>query len=315
MIGPAQCHPAENDTENRIMTGVTIGYFLLGYVIVWAVEVSRLFFRLSWQFSVLVGLAIATILTHGLFVYNRMRLAQEQLGHWTIPATFFDWSQIAAFGLALVYVLLTMRRPKGIFGIFLLPIVILFILVSMSLRDGQPFQRDGSLATWWGYIHGGGLSLATVSVSLGLVVAIMRLWQQRRLKSKRGVGGPLRLPSLEYLDSMGRSCLIASTACIAVGLIGGFIMNAFGRQSVPWLEPGILISGGLLLWMLIALTIEVKTSRRGGSNAVTLNVVTFALTAVAICTVFLNAHGRPPKPDASIQAISKRDHAERQVAS
>ena len=274
------------------MIGVGLGWFLVGYIILWAVELSRLWFRLGWRSTVLaIGTTVAVLL-HAAFIFDRFRSVQQLSDHWSIPATLFDWGQIAAWGLALAYLMLILRRPNSTFGIFILPIVVTIILATLLVQGSAPFNRGSDMTTLWAYVHGGALSAALVSVSLGLVCAIMRVWQQRRLKSKRGVGGPMRLPSLEYLDGLGRTCLIASTASIAIGLVSGVIINASKAQGVPWGEPGILMSGGLLIWLVIAIAIESRASTRGDSAAVLLNVVTFLITIVSMAVVFVNAHGR-----------------------
>ncbi len=255
-------------------------------------------------------LTLLALVTHGLFLYDRQSIARDAVGHFTIPGTFFDWSQIAAFGLGVAYFFLIVRRPMSIFGILILPIVIAIIAGSLLVHGGSSFTRGGDTATLWAYIHGGALSLAVVSVSLGLVVAILRMWQERRLKNKKAVGGPFKLPSLEYLDNFSRSCLIGSTVCIATGLIGGAIMNSFQDQKLSWQEPGILISGLLLLWLITAIYIEVRAFRVGASHAVRLNLITFVATTVAVAVVFANAHGRatanmtaPAEANAKLQEI------------
>jgi ABC-type uncharacterized transport system permease subunit len=274
------------------MIGVTVGCFLLCYLILWALELSRLWFQLSWRSGVIIILTVLALVTHGLYLYDRQTLARQEFGHFSIPATFFDWSQIAAFGLVFAYLILAIRRPSNIFGILIMPLVIGIIAASMLVHNGTAFERGGDTAALWGYIHGGALSIAVVSVSLGFVVSVMRFWQQRRLKKKQAVGGPFRLPSLEYLDSFGRTCLITSTVCIATGLIGGAIMNSLQNQKVAWQDPGILASGLLLLWMISAIVVEARALQAGTSNAARLNLITFVAALIVVGFVFADAHGR-----------------------
>ncbi len=293
------------------MTGVTIGCFLLAYLILWAVELTRLWFQIAWRTPLLIVLTILTLVTHALFLYDRQTLARDAVGHFTVPATFFDWSQIASFGLGFAYLILIIRRPQSVFGILILPIVVAIIAGSLLVQGGATVARGGDTPAAWAYIHGGGLSLAIVSVSLGFVVAILRLWQERRLKQKRAMSGPFKLPSLEYLDGFSRSCLIASTVFIATGLVGGAIMNSLQSEKLSWREPGILISGLLLLWLITAIFIEARAARVGASNAVRLNLITFAATVIAVAVVFANAHGRanqqqPKSTEAAVRMIRSK---------
>jgi hypothetical protein len=289
------------------MTGVTIGCFLLGYLILWAIELTRFWFNLSWRAIVLYVLAGITIVTHSLFLFDRQLASREQFGQFVVPATFFDWSQIAAFGLGVAYLILIIRRPASVFGIFVMPLVLAIIAASMLIQNNQLVTRSET-ATAWAYIHGGGLSVAIVSISLGLVVSIVRIWQQNRLKRKLVGSGPFRLPSLEYLDSFGRSCLIVSTVCIATGLIGGVIMNSLLQERLSWFAPGIVVSALLLLWMLTALLIEVRATKQGASHAIKLNAITFALTMIAVAIVFANEHGRANESKATTQSFKSKLH-------
>ena len=291
------------------MAFYTLALLLLGYLLLWGIELTKVWFKLPGRFAVLVAGAAVVVAAHGLHLYARIQSVHELAGRWALPATFYDWTMTASFGLALVYFALTLRRRESVIGIFVVPLILAMVLGGISVRGNQPFERGGDATAVWAYVHGGGLAAAAISVSLGLAVSILRLWQQRRLKAKRSLGGPLRLPSLEYLDDFGRSCLLASTAGVATGLTGGVVMNVFGVRGFSWTDPGILLSGCLLIWMVVALLIELRATRGGGSRTVALNMISFVVTASAMLFVVSNAHGRgsvaaagrPVEPEAAAQ--------------
>jgi hypothetical protein len=131
-----------------------------------------------------------------------------------------------------------------------------------------------------------------VAVTLGLATALMSLVQEYRLKTKRGMAGTLRLPSLEYLHTLGRSCLVVSTIAIACGLVSGVVLNFQRNGSVNWLESGIIFSGGLLVWLLIASILEWQASLRATSWAAYLNIASFLIVFLALVLVFAAPHGR-----------------------
>ncbi len=280
-----------------MLSGVTVSCFLLSYIIVLALELSRLYMRIPWRMVVVVLMAIIALVTHGLFLADRFTASYRTSGHWTVPATLFDWSLLAAWVLGLVYLLLTVRqlkiqRPANAIGSFLLPLVLAMILGALAVRSGQPFDRS-STSSLWRYVHGGSLSLGTVAVAVGFGAALMNLVQEYRLKHKKPMAGLMRLPSLEYLQTMGRGCLVASTISIAGGLVSGVVLNFSRHGSVNWLESGIVFCGALLIWLVIASILEWQAALRQTSWAAYLNIISFLIVSIAVGLVFISPHGRP----------------------
>ncbi len=274
-----------------MQSGVTVSCFFLSYVIVLALELSRLYLRMPWRMVVVLLMAILGLVTHAMFLWDRWAAVNRSVGPGALPATLFDWSLLAAWVLAAIYVFLAIRRPTNAIGPFLLPLVLAMILGALSVRSGQPFDRTASTGLWR-YIHGGSLSLGTVAVTLGLATALMNLVQEYRLKTKRGMSGKLRLPSLEYLHTLGRSCLVVSTIAIACGLVSGVVLNFQRNGSVNWFESGIIFSGGLLIWLVIASILEWQAARRATSWSAYLNIASFLIVFLALFLVFAAPHGR-----------------------
>jgi len=121
---------------------------------------------------------------------------------------------------------------------------------------------------------------------------LMNVAQERRLKTKRLVTKDWRLPSLEYLHAMGRSCLVVSTVSIAIGLVSGVVLNIQRNGSVNWLESGIVFCAGLLVWLVVASVLEWEAARRGTSWSAYLNIASFAIVLIALTLVFSTPHGR-----------------------
>lgn len=277
-------------------SGVTVSCFLLSYVIVLALELSRLYMRIPWRMVIVVAMAIVALLTHGLFIADRFTTSYQDSGQWSFPGTLFDWSLLAAWVLGLVYLILTIRqlniqRPANAIGSFLLPLVLAMILGALAVRSGQPFERS-TTSVAWRYIHGGSLSIGTVAVALGFGAAMMNIVQKYRLKNKRPMAGQMRLPSLEYLQTLGRACLVASTISIAGGLVSGVVLNFRRNGAVDWLESGIVFCGALLVWLVIASILEWQAARRETSWAAYLNIVSFLIVSIAVGLVFATPHGR-----------------------
>lgn len=279
-----------------MQSGVTVSCFFLSYVIVLALELSRLYLKMPWRLLVVLVMATLGLVTHALFLWDRWAEVRQTLGQSALPATLFDWSLLAAWVLALIYLIMAIRRPTNAIGPFLLPLVLAMIVGALAVRSGQPFDRTAATGIWRS-IHGGSLSLGTVAVTLGFAVALMNLVQEYRLKTKRAMNRALRLPSLEYLHTLGRSCLVVSTIAIACGLVSGVVLNFQRHGSVNWLESGIIFSGGLLVWLVMASILEWQAARRATSWSAYLNIASFLIVLVALVLVFAAPHGRanPPK--------------------
>ncbi len=275
-------------------TGVTISCFLLSYLVAFALELSRLYLKVPWRMVGICLMAWLGLLTHGFYLWDRSVLNHEQSGHWGLPASLFEWGLLAAWILSAFYSFLLIRRPTNAIGPFLLPLVLAMIVGSISVRSGNSFDRTEAIGVWR-YVHGGSLSLGMVAVAIGFATALMNLYQEYRLKKKLGFSGGLRLPSLEYLHTLGRSCLVTTTIAIAGGLISGIALNVQRSGSVKWLEGGIVFSFGLLVWLVIASILEWQAAKRETSWSAYLNIASFLIVLIALALVFAAPHGRTKK--------------------
>jgi hypothetical protein len=286
-----------------VLSGVTVSLILLGYVIVLAVELSRLYMRLPWRMPIVVTLASICWFLHAIYLWNLLGDAQSPAK--LVPSTMYSWSHLAALIFGLVYIVLSIKRSTNAVGAFLLPLVIAMILGAAAVGSGQPFDRSEVTGSLWRPVHAGALIVGTVAVFLGFAAAMMNIAQERRLKTKRLVTKDWRLPSLEYLHAMGRSCLVVSTVSIAMGLVSGVVLNIQRNGTVNWLESGIVFCAGLLVWLVVASILEWEASRRGTSWSAYLNIASFAIVLIALTLVFSTPHGRGRMVTSSVQQTTE----------
>jgi hypothetical protein len=177
--------------------------------------------------------------------------------------------------------------------------ILALVIASRWLKASVPFDRDSGVGVWI-WLHGLSLLVGTMLVSLGMTVALMYLVQAWRLKSKVRGPGLLRLPSLEYLQTLGSHSIWISTMCVAIGLLSGVALNLQTTGRVSWFEGGILFSGPLLLWLVVACIAQSRLSKRDlGRWIAYLNIGNFAFMAIALWLVIGTPHGRTsPKPSA-----------------
>jgi len=288
-----------------LLTGVSLTCFLFSYLAVLAIELLRLFYRFpARHFLVLFGMG-AGLLAHTIF------LANEFFGSGDDRAihNWFQWIALGAWGLAVTCIYLMARNRNGSIGIFLIPMILLLIGVASVLRGGQPFASPAAV-TFWGRVHGVGLLLGTMFLCQGFAFGAMYLLQSFRLKSKRRSGKGFRLPALDFLRSMNRLNLFASTAAMGVGLLAGILLNFSRDGRVAWLSSSVLVSIALFVWVLIASILEYSSKGSlGGRRSAYLSIANFLFLAIVLLLVLLASHGQStaqrPAPELRLPVAHK----------
>ncbi len=268
--------------------------FLIAYALVFALEIVRCRpFSAPWERWLRIGvvtLATLAIFTHSLYLLDRVFLGFSNRQTLAV-ISWHDWGVFASWAIAAVYGFLLLRRGDSRVGVFVLPTVLLLVACSIALPPTIAVESHNS-ATGWRFAHSVGMTVGTVLVSLGFAMGVMYFLHAWRLKNKRRLSSRLPLPSLEYLQTSGRVCLLGSAASIGFGMVAGVVMNLTRDGSVEWLDRGILFSGGLFLWLAFASATQWFLHRRGSGQAIALmNILSFAIVAIAVVLVLSTPHG------------------------
>jgi hypothetical protein len=129
-------------------------------------------------------------------------------------------------------------------------------------------------------------------VALGFAIALMYFVQASRLKRIGTSANALRLPSLEYLQSMGRQCILGSAGAVGFGVVTGAIMNLVQSGQIDWTNRGILFSTALFVWLSLAALLQWASSHRGrGEWTAILSVLSFVIVVAALAVVMSTPHG------------------------
>lgn len=282
-----------------MLSGISLACFATSYLIVLSLEVSRLVVRLPVRWIVMVGFTSIGLLTHTIHLYNR---AHEGLAVGAPLSSWYDWYVLASWIMAATYLGLVTSRPQTSIGIFMLPVVLALTGVAKLYEDAPAFNRSEAMHIW-GMFHGLMLLLGTVAVSLGFVAGLMYLVQSYRLKLKIAPQQGLKLPSLEWLERLNKQSLLWSSACIALGLLAGVVMNAIksagDSTAVPWTDSVIITSAVLLSWLIAASIFEFayKPAQQGRKVAY-LTVASFVFLAIVFSMlVWGNSKHTAPRAD------------------
>lgn len=271
-----------------MLTGVSLTCFLFSYLAVLVFELLRILFRFSPRQSlVLFGMG-AGLVAHTIFLANEFFGAGEDraIHNW------FQWVALGAWGLAITCTYLMARSRNANIGIFLIPMILLLIGLATFLQDSPPFATTSAVKVW-GRVHGVSLLLGTMFICQGFAFGMMYLLQSTRLKSKRRTEKGFRLPALEFLRSMNRLNLFASTAALGVGMLSGVLLNLSRDGRIAWFSSGVMVSMALFVWVLVASILEYSSKGSlGGRRSAYLSIANFVFLAIVLLMVLLASHGQ-----------------------
>ena len=283
----------------ELLRGVTIVCFAASYAVAFGLELLRGVRRIPLRHVLIIGWTAAGLLAHTLFLYQLAYSESSAATSRYIFSSWYDWSLLAAWGVAAAYLGLLVRRPQNAVGLFLLPLVLALIGAAVFVADRRPFEPVEA-ARFWRTIHAASLLFGTVSVTLGFAAGLMYLFQSHRLKRKHPFPAWFRLPSLEWLQRFNREALMISTAALAIGLLSGIVLNvrlqSEGVSMVRWTDPAVLSSLVLLSW-LVAATIFESCYRpaREGRKVAYLTIASFIFLMLALGFVLVTRHATAPR--------------------
>ena len=238
--------------SSRVRTmpsGVSVICFAASYLAALLFEVVGLKVRFGWHRLVMLVFAVAGLVAHTWYLGSRAAASPQA------PfATLFDWCLLAAWVLAVVYLLMVFYTPRSAVGLFVLPLT-LVLIAAAQLASRAPFAA-AETSRVWGMIHAGALLLGTVAVCIGFLAGLMYLIQSYRLKRSLPPLVNFRLPSLEWLERVNGRSLALSTLTMAVGFFSGVLLTNMqqsdGVDHSLWIDPVVLSLAGMLVWLVAA---------------------------------------------------------------
>ncbi|HRZ14281.1 MAG TPA: c-type cytochrome biogenesis protein CcsB [Candidatus Omnitrophota bacterium] len=138
--------------------------------------------------------------------------------------SFFAWS------IMLIYVLTERRSRSPVNGIFVLPLVNLLMFSALRM-DNAVHPLPPALQSPWLGVHVSLCFLGYACFVLAFCFAVMYLWQESEVKSRKVDGFFFRLPSLELLDNLGYRSIVFGFIFLTLGIISGsfWAQKAWGR--------------------------------------------------------------------------------------
>ncbi len=278
---------------------VTVTCFLLSYSLALLLELIRLVARFPGRHLVLLVMLGLGWIAHSLFLMNQLYADVVDSTRPHLLANWFEWIMLLAWGLATAYLILLIRNLQTAIGIFLVPLVLGLIVLGLSQRGGAPFTPETAIGLWR-IIHGVSLLVGTMFICFGVAFGTMYLLQSKRLKSRRPASKFLRLPTLEFLQSMNRLSLFVSVVSLGLGMISGAAMNLNAVGGISWFSGGIIFTLALFVWSLVAAVMELTArSSLGGRRTAYLAIANFVFLIVVLAIMLFSSHGQAPATGAS----------------
>lgn len=253
-------------------------------------EAGRIFLKVPGRNALLIGMLVAGVFAHTVFLVNQF--TSSGIGETQAVTNWFQWSILGAWCLALAYLALAIRNTNSSLGIFLIPLILGLIGLGQLLRDSTPFKAE-TTTNVWRIIHGVSLSVGTMCICVGLAFGLMYLLQSYRLKSRKKPSRTIKLPSLEFLQSMNRLSILTTVIALSVGFVSGIVLNVIRSGQLDWLSSGVLFSAALFVWSLIALVLSyAKSGSLGGRRSAYLAIANFVFLMLVLAVVLVTSHGQ-----------------------
>jgi cytochrome c-type biogenesis protein CcsB len=214
----------------------SVGYF------VYLLRDREIIHRIAW----------AILLVGAFFHGGAILLRSDSVGYLAVTSnqealSFFAWVFVVT------YLLVQLRLQLRIFGSFVSPLAVVFMLLSRLLPT-HIIPNSGVVQSGWVIFHVTTLFLANALFALAFSAGIMYLLQERHIKRKNFGYLYSRLPSLDRLDRINYVCLIIGFPLMTAGLVTGFAYASTIWPS-PWKwDPKEIFA--LFTWFIYAILLH-----------------------------------------------------------
>lgn len=152
----------------------------------------------------------------GLIAYRSLVFRSFAVSNLYESLNFFAWIII------LVYLISERKRRQWTDGVFVLPLVVSLVAFAAVLNsDIRPLAPV--LKSPWMAVHVTLCFLSYACFTLALVFAVMYLWQEKELKSRKVDAFFFRLPALESLDWLGYRTIVFGFIFLSLGIVSGSV--------------------------------------------------------------------------------------------
>lgn len=243
---------------------VSVFCFLASYVVALGLDAARLLKRLPvarW-----IGLAFGLAGFAAQTGYLLIRGRQENLP--PLLSSTHDWLLVLAWILVLLYLFLTWADRELAVGLFLLPVVLLFVFASyfVSKQPNPLIAGNRGMAM----LHASLLLVGIAGVVGGVLLSLMYVVQHRRLKQHHASQPGVALPSLARLARWNWWSVVISVPLLTLGLGSGVVLGLNSQDvgaALLFSDP-IVLGYGVVWVAMMSLFVWLLTTRRSTGKQV-----------------------------------------------
>lgn len=129
---------------------------------------------------------------------------------------------VSAFALGCMFLFVQYKSDLKILGVFASALLTLIMAISLMIPEA-PVVKNEIFKGFWFYSHILLIFLGEAALALACGTGILYLLQEKGIKTKAPGFFFKRLPSLDFLDDVGYTCLTTGFALLTIGLATGFI--------------------------------------------------------------------------------------------
>lgn len=226
----------------------------------------------------------ARFLTGAGFICQTLSIGANSIANHGTPLTGPNALILGAWALVLIYFVMEHVIKIKIYGAFLIPVAVVFMIVGQLLGgpaagahlDAAQIQQ---LQSWRVAFHVALILFGNAAFVFGAVSSMLYLFQDNQFKRHRSNLLTRRLPSLATLQTVARRSISLGFPVYTAGLLLG-IVRAVEEHVPQWyLDPRIMLAG--VVWAVYAVYL-VRVYRHGISSrsAAWLSIAGFVLVII-----------------------------------
>jgi len=244
---------------------VSVGCFFASYFVAFLLECARLIRRTAIGRWVGFGFGLAGFVAQMLYLWVRSR-GRENLP--PLLSSTHDWLLVLAWIVVLLYLFLTVVDRELAVGLFLLPVVLLFVVSSYFVSKETNALIEGSRGL--AMLHATLLVIGIAGVVASFVLSLMYVVQHRRLKQHHAQQPGVLLPSLARLARWNWWGVVISVPLLTMGLGSGVALGLKSKKaeaSLSFADP-LVIGHGIVWLVMLSLFMWLLTTRRSTGKQV-----------------------------------------------
>jgi ABC-type uncharacterized transport system permease subunit len=173
--------------------------------------------------------------------------------------TRFEFLLVLGWALLGLYLYVWFRFRVNVAALVLPPLAMLATAIALASSGADYAEVVGSSTVGsWFLFHTTISTLGMAILGVAFTMALLYLFQDRALKSRKVPGLLQRLPALDQCDQLGLQALIVGFTMLTLGIITGIIVNAADHGE--WISGSAKQILPLVAWAVFAVVLLARTS-------------------------------------------------------